>query len=137
MSESASPASPLARPPAPAAPSSRRHRPKPTLQERYRAFHHLPDATCTEHLLRRSLYPHARWLRPLVKMLWPEAFALDWEFLAGLSTLRSRREFPAEANVFFDRSHRERRWRHALRLRVSVQRAQREIDRVWSHRPGP
>ena len=103
----------------------------PLLIDRFCDHHDLPTPDFPETLLRRSLYLHARLLRPILKVVAPRFFALDQEFIYALSLLRSRRDYPHEANHFFDRSRRNRRWRHRLRLRVSAEKVRKEIERIW------
>ncbi|WP_221029403.1 hypothetical protein [Actomonas aquatica] len=101
------------------------------LQERYCLTHHLTEDEFTSHLLSRSLYPHARLLAPLLRLLLPGCFELDRRFVRGLAPLRSRRGITHEANDFYKQSRRERRWRHWLRLRISADRAQRAVREAW------
>ena len=73
-------------------------------------------------LLRRSLYPHARLLRPLLVLFNPEFFAADRDFLNGVGRLTRRGDFAIEADEFAHHPANQGFWRRVLRLRVSVRR---------------
>ena len=63
----------------------------------------------------------------MLERITPGIFRIDRKFIAGLAHLRSRREFPLDANDYFNLIRRERRWRHLLRVRGSAERARRVI----------
>lgn len=88
-------------------------------------------------VLQESLYPMARWLRPVLALRFGY-FEGDREFISGVGLLTRSRDFDAEAADFLD--HPSNRWfpRRVLKLRVSTYRLRRivrEILRDGSSQP--
>ena len=102
--------------------------PTPTFRERYSQYWSIPLNDFEEHLLVRSLYLHARLLRPV---LGREFFAPDREFLRGAGDIRSRRFFHAEAGEFHQMAENGTLLRRWLRLRVSAERTRKLMEECW------
>jgi hypothetical protein len=85
--------------------------------------------------LRRTLYPHARLVRPLLQWVAPAFFDADLEFLQGVGRLWRRPDFKIE--VWDYRYHPANRgwFRRVLRLRVSVERTQRLVESLLAEPP--
>lgn len=84
----------------------------------------IPATSYRAVLLRRSLYPAARWLRPLLKLVDRDHFSADLELIDNLGTLTRGREFLAEAHEFNHHPANRSFLRATLRLRVSIGRIQ-------------
>lgn len=78
-----------------------------------------------EFALRRTLYPHARLLRPLLRAWDADFFAPDREFLAAVGRLSRWRDFAGEVKDFHCHPANSGFLRRRLRLRVSVGRTRR------------
>jgi hypothetical protein len=83
-------------------------------------------------VLKRSLYPHARLLAPLLRALWPEYFTADLDFVRSVGRLRRFREFNYEAEEFAHHPANRGFWRLNVNMRVSS-RALRRMVRVTLH----
>jgi hypothetical protein len=77
-------------------------------------------------LLKRALYPHARLVAPLAKMLWPEYFAADLDFVRSVGRLRRFRDFFHESEEF---AHHPANT-GALRLTLNIRVSSRSIRRM-------
>lgn len=93
--------------------------------------HALSFADYEEAMMARCLYPHARALRPLIKLVAPGYFTPDLDFIRSVGVLRNRREFRHEVEDFVTSLERARFWREVLRLRVSVDRVRHELEASW------
>jgi hypothetical protein len=100
-----------------------------TFAEKYCAQHGLAPEEFLEAAFRRSLYPHARLLRPLLALNF-NYFAADREFIRGIGRLTRFRDFVTEVQDFRDDSNNRGFLRRVLRLRVSVTRARRLVQRT-------
>ena len=87
-------------------------------------------------MLARTLYPHARWLRPVLGTLNPNFFAADRDFLAGIGRLWRRRDFVIEEKDFRHNPANHGFLRRALRLRVSVRRTRSLVNALLAD-PAP
>ena len=71
-----------------------------TFAELYCEQHELRPEQYESVVLRRASYPHARLLAPLIKLLDPEYFVADLDFVRSVARLRRFREFFYEAEEF-------------------------------------
>lgn len=94
----------------------------------YCDYHHLPEEQFEETLLQRSLYPHARWLAPLLTLFHPLYFSTDRVTIQQIGRARQSRQWEEEVRDF--RSLAENRLfpRKVLRLRISLTRLKRELS---------
>jgi hypothetical protein len=81
-------------------------------------------------LLRETLYPHARLVRPWLKLVSTDYFRADEDFLEDLRGLRRKRDFEALADDYVQHPANRGIWRQGLNLRVSVRRARRLVYEV-------
>lgn len=103
----------------------------PTFQERFCRHHGLAKADYTRAVLLRSLYPHARLLRPVLLWLNPDYFGPDLDFVRSVGLMRSRRDYAGEAADFHHADVTRDFLRGPLRLRVSAERLRRIVDATW------
>jgi hypothetical protein len=102
-----------------------------TFSERFCAQSRIEPARYREAVMRRVLYGHARILRPLLRLVSPDYFAADHDFIEGVGRITQRREFGVEAEEFAHHPGNRGFWRRALRLRASVGRMQRLVNDVF------
>lgn len=81
-------------------------------------------------VLAETLYPHARMVAPLLKLLSPAFFSADIEFVQSVGQLRRFREYFAEADEFAHHPLNRGFWRVTLNLRVSSRRLRRLVRRT-------
>lgn len=103
-----------------------------TFAELYCEKHRLEKKDYEQAILSRSLYPHARVLAPLVRILGPDHFAADLDFVRSVGRLRRFREFFYEAEEFAHHPANRGFWRLTANIRVSS-RALRRIVRSILH----
>jgi hypothetical protein len=84
----------------------------------------IPVSSYRSALLARSLYPAARWLRPLLAVLNRDHYSADLELVDNLGHLTRGRDFLNEAHEFNHHPANRSFLRASLRLRVSVRRIQ-------------
>ena len=88
-------------------------------------------AAFRQAVLRRTLYPQARLLRPLLRVFKPDFFAADFDFIDSVGRITRRRDFSSEADEFVHHPENRGFWRRTLRLRVSVGRMHRLVGEVF------
>jgi hypothetical protein len=88
----------------------------------------VPTERFDEEVLRRTLYPHARWVRRLGSR---DLLSVDRSFVLSVGRLTRRRDFAGEAGEFGQEPCNRRFWRRWGRFRVSVGRMRELFDRVW------
>ncbi len=97
--------------------------------EKYSRHFNVPPERFADDLLRRTLYPHARWLRFLLS---EELLAADRAFVSSVGRLSRRRDFAGEA-AEFQRDPRNARFaRYRARFRISVRRMRGLFETVWA-----
>lgn len=91
-----------------------------------------PPAKYAENAFRRCLYPHARVLAPIIHLLAPSYFTLDYELLQGLSAAVDLTDVRACVDNFSQaNSWSGSFFRTVLRLRVSGRRTTRLADQLF------
>ncbi len=80
-----------------------------------------------ETAFKLSLYPHARMVLPLFKLIWPDHFASDLEFVASAGQLRRFREFTFESEEYAHHPANRGFWRVTANMRVSSRRLRRLV----------
>lgn len=108
--------------------------PPPSFRERYCASHGVPHDQFEQHLLLRTLYPHARFLLPLLRLI-PDYFSADTEFLRSIGALRRRRDFVSEAGEYIASWQNRGVLRRWFLLRVSAERTRKLVDAHWESVP--
>jgi len=90
-----------------------------TFAERYSEQHGVAPEGFQEAVFRRSLYPMARLLRPVLDLN-PRYFATDRALVAALGLITQMRSFDAESFVYVNDPDNRGFVRRVLRLRISV-----------------
>ena len=85
----------------------------------------------SREVLRRTLYPHARWACLLGS---EHLLALDRSFVENVGQLTRRRDFIGEAAEFQNDPRNRKFWRRRARFRVSIGRMQSLFDSVFGGR---
>jgi hypothetical protein len=106
-----------------------------SFQARFCRHFQVPPERFVSELLKRALYPRARWLRPLIWLLDRGHFAADEQFVAGVGRLTQRRDFYSELKDFHVHPENERFLRSQLRLRISANRMSRIFFEIWATDP--
>ncbi|MBI3885109.1 MAG: hypothetical protein HY302_05200 [Opitutae bacterium] len=103
-----------------------------TLRALYIEQHRIAPAQFEQDMLKRTLYPHARFLRCLMPArVRRHYFDLDLEFVRAIGALRQRRDFNNECSEFMRDPANRRFSRGRLRLRVSGQRTRQIVDETF------
>lgn len=92
----------------------------------------VPPADYRAALLRRTLYPSARWLRPFLRLLDHDYFAVDHAFIDSVGRLKRLRDLVAESHEFARHPANRGFLRRTLRLRVSVGRMHDIVNQVMN-----
>lgn len=87
----------------------------------------IPPEEFEAAVLKRALYPHARMVAPLVKILWPEFFAADLDFVRSAGRLRRFRDFFHESEEFAHHPANTGMLRSLLNVRVSSRSIRRMV----------
>ena len=95
----------------------------PTFAEWYCAKNGLAPEKFLETVLKRSLYPQARLLRPILSLT-SRHYIADRDFVIGVGGIKRMREFDQEALAYVQDPNNRGFLRKGLRLRVSVSRMQ-------------
>lgn len=103
-----------------------------TFAQMYCEKHGLKPEQYEAAVLSRALYPHARLVAPLWRLLWPEHFAADLDFVRSVGPLRRFREFFNEAEEFAHHPANRGFWRLAVNVRISS-RTLRRLVRATLH----
>jgi hypothetical protein len=99
-----------------------------TFQEKVCRHFDVPPERYGALVLSCTLYPHARWLRPLGSN---EFLAPDRAFITAVGSLTRWRDFSGAAWDFQHDARNRRFTRRVLRLRVSVGRMRVLFSEVW------
>jgi hypothetical protein len=100
-----------------------------TFAEKFCAKHGLPPEKYDKSVLRRSLYPAARLLRPVL-VLKANYFAADHEFIRRVGRLTRLGGFEAEVNEFLYDPNNRGFLRRVFKLRASARRLRRIVRDV-------
>ena len=92
-----------------------------TFEEQFCARHGVAPEQYVEAMLKRSLYPLARWLRPVLAMD-SAFFAADRNFILGVGRISRFDDFDAEVRDYLIDPENAGFLRRVLKLRVSVTR---------------
>lgn len=103
-----------------------------TFAELYCEKHGLKPEEYDGVVLQRALYPHARLVAPLVRLMSEEHFAADLDFVRSVARLRRFREFFYEAEEFAHHPANRGFWRLTANIRISS-RALRRMVRATLH----
>lgn len=98
-----------------------------TFAELYCEKHGLIPEDYEKVVLRRALYPHARLLAPFLRMIWPDHFAADLDFVRSVARLRRFREYFNEAEEFAHHPANRGFSRLTVNLRISSRTLRRMV----------
>ncbi len=96
-----------------------------TFAEIYCARHPRTREKCSDEVLRRTLYPHARWFAALIMRVSPNFFAADRRFVDLALGSRTMKDIRLASREYFYDSGNSGWLRQRLNLRVSGQRMKR------------
>jgi len=108
---------------------------QPRLAELFCARHGVAPASCQNEIFRRTLYPRARLLAPLLTFLNPKHFDSDFEFIQGVAQLRSREKLADEIDYFCGHPRNQGFWREVLSLRISIRRMEKLVEATFNGAP--
>jgi len=92
-----------------------------------------PPSEYEERAFRKCLYPHARLLAFLIRIISPNFFAEDFKFVRYLGESTSLRDVSADRMNFHDANRSNPKFlRTALRIRVSGRKATRLAQRLYA-----
>lgn len=94
---------------------------KQTFSERFCTRHNIPISKYSEAVLKLSLYPSARVLLPLLRLI-PGHFMADREFISNVANIKRLRDFDIEVFAFMNDPNNRGFLRRGLKLRVSAAR---------------
>lgn len=98
-----------------------------TFAELYCEKHGLRAEDYETVVLRRALYPHARLLAPFLRLMRPEYFAADLDFVRSVARLRRFREFFYESEEFAHHPANRGFSRLTVNLRISSRTLRRMV----------
>jgi len=81
-------------------------------------------------VLSETLYPHAKWFAPMVRLIWPRHFVADHDFVEAVGKLRRFREFFNESEDFAHHPDNVGFLRSTLNMRISSRRMRRLVREV-------
>jgi|ERR1041384_1960738 hypothetical protein len=109
-----------------------------TFQEAYCRRFNCSNGQYRDHVFKKSLYPHARLVRPVIALFWPDFFEDDFISLAELGSAESRRVFALEIAQYRARTQSDRNvFRKIFRLRISGKRLSALWRTVFVSQPAP
>ncbi len=95
-----------------------------------------PQSEYEERAFKKCLYPHARCLAPVLRLLRPNFFATDFSFIGYLGATTGLRDANSEVLSFNDLNRKGGFFRKTLRIRVSGRKASVLAARLFGHEPG-
>ena len=88
-------------------------------EEKFCAIHGIAPENYVDAMLQRTLYPAARWLRPV--LAWrPSYFTADRNFIQGVGRISRFSDFEAEVKDYLHDPQNRGIMRRGLKLRVSA-----------------
>jgi hypothetical protein len=106
--------------------------PPRTFGELFCERYHLPPASYVHEMLRRTLYPRARMVAPVIRYFSPGYFDADHEFVRGVGLIRRADDLGGEVTNFHLHIRNRGFLRRILKIRVSCQRVSRLVGEVLS-----
>jgi hypothetical protein len=94
---------------------------KQTFSERFCIRNHIPVTQFRDTVLKLSLYPMARLLWPVLRLI-PNHFMADREFISNVANIKRLRDFDIEVFAFINDPNNRGFLRRVLKLRVSAAR---------------
>jgi hypothetical protein len=93
-----------------------------TFSERFCERYRLPPESYAPEMLRRVLYPRARWLAPVIRLFSPGIFDADCDFVRGVGQIRRAEDLDGEVSDFHLHPRNRGFLRRILKIRVSCRR---------------
>jgi len=103
--------------------------PVKTFEDQFCAAHAVAPEDYVDAVLKQSLHPLARWLRPVL-VLAPGHFAADRNFIKGVGRISRLEDFDGEVRDYLIDPDNSGFLRRTLKLRVSVTRLSRIVRDV-------
>lgn len=103
-----------------------------SFDELFCAQNHIAAERYEREVFNRALYPHARLVAWLIRVVSPEFFAADMDFVRSVASLRQYRDFDFEAQAYAHHPANRGFWRIKGHLRLSS-RALRRMVRATLH----
>lgn len=100
--------------------------------ERFCQHFKVPPGHYRPALLRRALYPAARWLGPVLRFFYHDFLALDLSYIDAVGRMRRLRDLATESHEFSTHPGNRGFLRGTLRLRVSVGRMHDIVNTVMN-----
>ena len=100
---------------------------EPTFAERYCAQNAIPAAEFQRHLVKRALYPHARFFVPVLLLLNSEYLTADHDFIRGVERLTKYNEFYSASVDYVHHPANRGFLRRRCKIRVSSDRLRRIV----------
>ncbi len=101
--------------------------PRRTFIELYCEQHQIGPEAYETSVLNRALYPHARLLAPVIRVLWSDHFAADLDLVRSVTTVRRVRDVQNEMDAFAYHPANVGVLRRFFRLRASSTRLHRLV----------
>jgi hypothetical protein len=98
-----------------------------TFAELFCRQHRLPPQRFNQAMLRCCLYPRARFIQPLLAIIWPGHFKADYELISRVGRLTELGALDHEIGEFHDHPANRGFLRRTLRLRISTKRLRRNF----------
>lgn len=105
------------------------------LGELFCARHGVAPEHCEHEIFRRTLYPWARLVAPILTLLNPQHFVPDYEFVQRTAKLRSRGKLQGEIVNFLEHPWNAGFGRKVLRLRISTRRMKQLVQVTFNGAP--
>ncbi|MCU0792684.1 MAG: hypothetical protein MUE42_07500 [Opitutaceae bacterium] len=108
-------------------PDTQSPHPRRTFLELYCEQNQIEASEYERHVLRRSLYPHARLLAPILRLLWLQHFAADVDLVRSAASVRRVRDLMPETDAHAYHPANVGALRQFFRLRASTTRLHRLV----------
>lgn len=102
---------------------------RPTFKECFCAQHELAEERFATVVFRKTLYPHARWLRGIIGVFDAEFFRADLDYVADVARVRRLRDMSELAADYFIHPGNRGVAKRLFNLRVSTYRMSRLVRR--------
>ncbi|MCF7689811.1 MAG: hypothetical protein K9M98_15265 [Cephaloticoccus sp.] len=101
-----------------------------SMAERYCAKYGIPGEKFMRHIRRKALYPHARFIVPVLVLFNGDYLAADNDFIEDVGQITTYGEFSASVVEFIYHPANDGFRRRILRLRVSTERMRKLVKQI-------
>ncbi len=98
-----------------------------SFEARFCREHGLSPDRYEKTVFKRALYPHARWLYALIRLVSPDHFVADLDLVRNVAKLTRLRDFNTEVQEFVHHPANTGAARRTFNLRVSTKRLRRLV----------